>query len=48
LVRELFGALTVGKRRPKRDVGWKWAFAFLAAGPLVGTLAMLRLRATRL
>jgi MFS family permease len=29
----------------EHDVGWKWAFAFLAPGPLVGTLAMLRLRA---
>ena len=28
----------------ERDVGWEWAFAFLAPGPLVGTLAMLRLR----
>jgi MFS family permease len=28
----------------EHDVGWKWAFAFLAPGPLVGTLAMLRLR----
>jgi hypothetical protein len=27
----------------ERDVGWEWAFAFLAPGPLVGTLAMLRL-----
>ncbi|MFT4884366.1 MAG: sugar phosphate permease, partial [Natronomonas sp.] len=25
-------------------VGWRWAFAPLAVGPLVGTLAMLRLR----
>jgi MFS family permease len=31
----------------ERDVGWEWAFAFLAPGPLVGTLAMLRLRAPR-
>jgi MFS family permease len=29
----------------EHDVGWKWAFAFLAPGPLVGTAAMLRLRA---
>ena len=29
----------------EHDVGWRWAFAFLAPGPLVGTLAMLRLRA---
>ena len=28
----------------EHDVGWKWAFAFLAPGPLVGTFAMLRLR----
>jgi len=26
------------------SVGWRWAFAPLAVGPLVGTLAMLRLR----
>jgi sugar phosphate permease len=25
-------------------VGWQWAFAPLAVGPLVGTIAMLRLR----
>jgi MFS family permease len=25
------------------EVGWRWAFAFLAFGPAVGTLAMLRL-----
>ncbi len=25
-------------------VGWEWAFAFLAAGPVVGTIAMLKLR----
>jgi len=25
-------------------VGWRWAFAFLAIGPAVGTAAMLRLR----
>ena len=24
--------------------GWKWAFAFLAPGPIIGILAMLRLR----
>lgn len=27
-------------------VGWRWAFVVLAGGPLVGTAAMLRLRAT--
>ncbi len=27
-------------------VGWRWAFVVLAGGPLVGTVAMLRLRAT--
>jgi MFS family permease len=26
------------------EVGWRWAFAFLAPGPLLGILAMLRLR----
>ena len=26
-------------------VGWRWAFAILAPGPLLGTIAMLRLRA---
>jgi hypothetical protein len=26
-------------------VGWRWAFAFLAPGPALGVLAMLRLRA---
>jgi len=31
----------------EHDVGWKWAFAFLAPGPALGTLAMLRLRATQ-
>jgi MFS family permease len=25
------------------DVGWRWAFAFLAPGPALGTVAMLRL-----
>jgi MFS family permease len=25
-------------------VGWRWAFAFLAPGPALGVLAMLRLR----
>jgi MFS family permease len=25
-------------------LGWRWAFAFLAPGPLVGTAAMVRLR----
>jgi MFS family permease len=25
------------------DVGWRWAFAFLAPGPALGTIAMLRL-----
>jgi MFS family permease len=28
------------------DVGWRWAFAFLAPGPALGVLAMLRLRAS--
>src|SRR5205823_14350370 len=27
----------------EHDVGWKWALAFLAPGPALGTLAMLRL-----
>jgi MFS family permease len=27
-------------------VGWRWTFAFLAPGPIVGTIAMLRLRAS--
>jgi MFS family permease len=27
-------------------VGWRWAFAFLAPGPVVGVLAMLRLKAS--
>jgi hypothetical protein len=27
-------------------VGWRFAFAFLAAGPVVGVLAMWRLRAS--
>jgi hypothetical protein len=27
-------------------VGWQWAFAFLAAGPVVGILAMAILRAS--
>ena len=27
-------------------VGWRWAFAFLAPGPALGVIAMLRLRAT--
>jgi MFS family permease len=27
------------------EVGWRWAFAFLAPGPVLGILAMLRLRA---
>ena len=26
-------------------VGWRWAFAFLAPGPALGAVAMLRLRA---
>jgi predicted MFS family arabinose efflux permease len=26
--------------------GWRWAFAFLAPGPLLGIVAMLRLRAS--
>ncbi|MDX1582733.1 MAG: MFS transporter, partial [Thermoanaerobaculia bacterium] len=25
-------------------VGWEWAFAFLAPGPVFGTISMLRLR----
>jgi MFS family permease len=25
-------------------LGWRWAFAFLAPGPLIGILVMLRLR----
>ncbi len=25
-------------------VGWRWAFAVLAPGPILGTIAMLRLR----
>jgi MFS family permease len=28
-------------------VGWRWAFAFLAPGPALGVVAMLRLRASR-
>ena len=28
--------------------GWGWAFAFLAAGPALGVVAMLRLRSPRL
>ena len=27
-------------------VGWEWAFAFLAPGPLLGIIPMLRLRAS--
>ena len=30
----------------EHEVGWKWAFAFLAPGPLVGLLAMLRLKSS--
>ena len=30
------------------EVGWRWAFAFLAPGPALGILAMLRLRAVSL
>ena len=26
------------------ETGWRWAFAFLAPGPLLGIAAMLRLR----
>ena len=26
------------------EVSWRWAFAFLAPGPVLGILAMLRLR----
>ncbi|HEY5652291.1 MAG TPA: hypothetical protein VIW46_12650 [Acidimicrobiia bacterium] len=29
-------------------VGWRWGFAWLAAGPAVGLWAMVALRATRL
>jgi MFS family permease len=29
----------------QQALGWRWAFAILAPGPLLGTLAMLRLRA---
>jgi hypothetical protein len=29
----------------EHHVGWRWTFAFLAPGPMVGTIAMLRLRA---
>ena len=28
-------------------VGWEWAFAFLAPGPLLGIMAMMRLRAAQ-
>ena len=28
------------------EFGWRWAFAFLAAGPALGVVAMLRLRST--
>nr|WP_245742068.1 hypothetical protein [Natrinema salaciae] len=28
----------------QRAVGWQWAFAPLVVGPLIGTIAMLRLR----
>jgi hypothetical protein len=27
-------------------VGWRWTFAFLAPGPLVGAIAMMRLKAS--
>jgi predicted MFS family arabinose efflux permease len=27
-------------------LGWRWAFAFLAPGPALGVLAMLRLQAS--
>jgi sugar phosphate permease len=27
----------------ENDFGWKWAFAFLAPGPILGVLAMVRL-----
>ncbi|MEO8092076.1 MAG: MFS transporter [bacterium] len=30
----------------QEEVGWRWAFAFLAPGPLLGIAAMLRLRAS--
>jgi len=28
------------------EFGWRWAFAFLAPGPIIGIAAMLRLRAS--
>jgi hypothetical protein len=28
-------------------VGWEWAFAFLAPGPFLGIIAMMRLRMIR-
>jgi hypothetical protein len=28
----------------EREVGWEWAFVFLAIGPVIGTAAMLLLR----
>jgi MFS family permease len=33
--------------RLEHAFGWRWAFAFLAPGPLLGIVAMARLRATR-
>ena len=30
------------------EVGWRWAFVFLVPGPVLGILAMLRLRRLRL
>ena len=30
----------------ENDVGWRWAFAFLAPGPILAVVAMLRLRAS--
>jgi MFS family permease len=33
--------------RLEHDFGWRWAFAFLAPGPLLGIVAMARLRAIR-
>jgi hypothetical protein len=30
----------------EESFGWRWAFAFLAPGPALGVLAMLRLRSS--
>jgi MFS family permease len=32
----------------QQALGWRWAFAILAAGPIVGVLSMIRLRLGRL